>query len=102
MVETIERWLSVARSGGGFWRRHLTTARCWTCSSGWRSKPGCAIMDIYNGECAVSHKADESPVTAADHAAEKIILRGLREAYPEIPCVAEEEGGWRALAARAR
>jgi 3'(2'), 5'-bisphosphate nucleotidase len=52
---------------------------------------GLAIMDIYDGECAVSHKADESPVTAADHAAEKIILRGLREAYPDIPCVAEEE-----------
>jgi 3'(2'), 5'-bisphosphate nucleotidase len=52
---------------------------------------GRAIMEIYRGECAVSHKADESPVTAADHAAEDIILRGLREAYPDIPCVAEEE-----------
>ncbi len=52
---------------------------------------GRAIMEVYNGECAVSHKADKSPVTAADHAAEKIILLGLRAAYPDIACVAEEE-----------
>jgi len=52
---------------------------------------GHAVMEIYNGECVVLRKADESPVTAADHAAEKIILSGLRVAFPEIPCVAEEE-----------
>lgn len=52
---------------------------------------GRAIMVIHDGECIVDRKADESPVTAADHAAEKIILRGLRAAYPDIACVAEEE-----------
>lgn len=52
---------------------------------------GKAIMAIYAGECAVKHKSDDSPVTAADHAAEEIILTGLRKTYPAIPCVAEEE-----------
>ena len=36
-------------------------------------------------------KADRSPVTEADHAAEALILRGLREAAPHIPVIAEEE-----------
>ncbi|MFT3977914.1 MAG: 3'(2'),5'-bisphosphate nucleotidase CysQ [Sphingomonas bacterium] len=39
----------------------------------------------------VSIKPDESPVTAADHAAEAAILAGLREIAPHIPVVAEEE-----------
>jgi len=36
-------------------------------------------------------KPDASPVTEADHAAEALILAGLRAATPEIPVVAEEE-----------
>ena len=52
---------------------------------------GRAIMPIFQGECVVEQKPDASPVTAADQAAEAIILVGLREAYPDIPCVAEEE-----------
>jgi len=36
-------------------------------------------------------KADRSPVTEADHAAEKLIVTGLRAATPDIPVVAEEE-----------
>ncbi len=36
-------------------------------------------------------KEDRSPVTAADHAAEAVIVRGLREAAPGIPVIAEEE-----------
>jgi 3'(2'), 5'-bisphosphate nucleotidase len=38
----------------------------------------------------VSHKADESPVTAADQAAEAIILERLARAAPGVPVVAEE------------
>jgi 3'(2'), 5'-bisphosphate nucleotidase len=37
------------------------------------------------------HKADASPVTEADHAAEALIVEGLRRAAPEILVVAEEE-----------
>lgn len=39
----------------------------------------------------VTIKPDESPVTAADHAAEAAILAGLAEVAPHIPIVAEEE-----------
>lgn len=36
-------------------------------------------------------KSDGSPVTAADEAAEAILLAGLRELTPDIPVVAEEQ-----------
>ena len=36
-------------------------------------------------------KSDNSPVTEADHAAELLILEGLRAAAPHIPVIAEEE-----------
>jgi len=36
-------------------------------------------------------KADKSPVTEADHAAEALIVAGLRAATPDIPVIAEEE-----------
>jgi fructose-1,6-bisphosphatase/inositol monophosphatase family enzyme len=42
---------------------------------------------------AVEHKADGSPVTEADRAAECAIRDFLREATPEIPVVGEEFGG---------
>lgn len=48
------------------------------------------VMRFYATEAAVSEKADASPVTAADEAAEAILVRGLRELTPEIPLVAEE------------
>jgi 3'(2'),5'-bisphosphate nucleotidase len=47
--------------------------------------------DIYRGDVRVQHKADESPVTNADHAAEAIILERLAKAAPHIPIIAEEE-----------
>jgi 3'(2'), 5'-bisphosphate nucleotidase len=52
---------------------------------------GCKVMEIFHAGCAVDHKEDASPVTEADHASERIILDGLRTAFPDIPCVAEEE-----------
>ena len=36
-------------------------------------------------------KTDEIPVTAADHAAEAVIVQGLRAATPDLPVIAEEE-----------
>ena len=36
-------------------------------------------------------KADQSPVTEADHAAEALIVAALRAATPDIPVIAEEE-----------
>jgi 3'(2'), 5'-bisphosphate nucleotidase len=52
---------------------------------------GRAAHRIYQGPFAVQTKADESPVTAADQAAEEIILRHLATRAPHIPVVAEEQ-----------
>jgi len=52
---------------------------------------GEVIMQIRARGFATTAKADESPVTEADHAAEALILAGLRAACPDIPVVAEEE-----------
>jgi len=52
---------------------------------------GGAVMDVFCCDFDVKRKEDASPVTEADRAAEKIILQGLRLAFPDIPCVAEEE-----------
>ncbi|MBX3581236.1 MAG: 3'(2'),5'-bisphosphate nucleotidase CysQ [Rhizobiaceae bacterium] len=52
---------------------------------------GRKVMEVFRAGCAVKKKADASPVTEADQSSEKIILNGLRSAFPDIPCVAEEE-----------
>ncbi len=51
---------------------------------------GRVILAIYETGLEVRHKADCSPVTDADEAAERIILRHLSDAFPQIPVVAEE------------
>ena len=52
---------------------------------------GAAILAIRALGFETVRKADLSPVTAADHAAEAVIVAGLREATPDIPVIAEEE-----------
>ena len=53
---------------------------------------GDAIMEVYSREdLGVRAKADESPVTEADEAADKIISAGLRFAFPDIALVTEEQ-----------
>jgi 3'(2'), 5'-bisphosphate nucleotidase len=49
------------------------------------------IMRIYAGDLGERTKADKSPVTDADHAAEIVIVAGLRALTPGLPVVAEEE-----------
>ncbi len=53
-------------------------------------RAGEEILKIYAEPFDVENKADGSPVTKADAAAEKIILSGLAERFPDIPVVAEE------------
>ena len=53
-------------------------------------RAGAVILEHYHGDVAVRAKADASPVTAADEAAEAVILAHLAELTPEIPVVAEE------------
>ncbi|KGD83664.1 3'(2'), 5'-bisphosphate nucleotidase [Pantoea sp. PNA 14-12] len=58
---------------------------------------GDAIMQVYNGSVPadVSHKADDSPVTAADLAAHDVIVKGLKQLTPDIPVLSEEDPpGW--------
>ncbi len=47
-------------------------------------------MTYYQGDFEVRSKADASPVTAADEAAEAIIIAGLNRLTPDIPVIAEE------------
>ena len=49
------------------------------------------IMRIYAGDLGERVKADKSPVTDADHAAETVIVAGLRRLTPGLAVVAEEE-----------
>ena len=49
------------------------------------------ILSIRARGFVTDTKQDRSPVTEADHAAEALILAGLREGCPLIPVVAEEE-----------
>lgn len=51
---------------------------------------GRVILSFAAGAVAARNKADGSPVTAADEAAEAEIMRGLAALAPEIPIVAEE------------
>ena len=53
---------------------------------------GDKIMEIYNGpDFEVKAKSDDSPVTAADEAADAIISAGLRAAFPDVALVTEEQ-----------
>jgi 3'(2'), 5'-bisphosphate nucleotidase len=52
---------------------------------------GALILAVRERGFETLRKADASPVTEADHAAEALIAAGLRAATPDIPVVAEEE-----------
>lgn len=51
---------------------------------------GQAVMAIYATDFGAERKSDDSPVTAADLASEKIILAGLQRIAPGDPVVSEE------------
>ncbi|QPH55845.1 3'(2'),5'-bisphosphate nucleotidase CysQ [Pontivivens ytuae] len=53
---------------------------------------GAKIMEIYGSDdFEVRAKGDDSPVTAADEAADALISAGLRAAFPEMAFVTEEQ-----------
>lgn len=53
---------------------------------------GTRIMEIYErGDLSIETKSDDSPVTAADKAADAIIAAGLRAAFPDVMLVTEEQ-----------
>ena len=51
---------------------------------------GAVIMAVYATDFAVRGKDDQSPVTEADEAAERLIVPALQALTPDIPVVAEE------------
>jgi 3'(2'), 5'-bisphosphate nucleotidase len=57
-----------------------------------------AILKARAGALATRHKADLSPVTAADEASEAVILERLAHVLPGIPVVSEEAGATAELA----
>lgn len=52
---------------------------------------GEAILPYWRADVAVTAKADDSPVTAADLAAHRVIADGLQALAPEIPVLSEED-----------
>ena len=48
-------------------------------------------LDYFRSDLVVEHKADASPVTAADQEAEAIVLEALAEVAPQVPVIAEEQ-----------
>lgn len=55
------------------------------------SRAGEAILKVREAGPTIEIKADQSPVTEADRAAESILLGALSELAPGIPVLAEEE-----------
>ena len=51
---------------------------------------GATIMAIYEAGFEVRQKADASPVTEADEAAERLIVDRLRQLTPKVPVIGEE------------
>jgi 3'(2'), 5'-bisphosphate nucleotidase len=62
---------------------------------------GAEILKIYAADFTATRKADQSPVTEADVAAEAVILAALRRLTPDIPVIAEEQAQVQGLPAEA-
>jgi len=54
-------------------------------------KAGAVILEVYNRDFQTGQKADRSPVTEADTAAEAVILEALARLAPDVPAIAEEQ-----------
>jgi len=53
-------------------------------------RAGAAILEFDCRNVSTRHKADQSPVTMADEAAQAVALRGLAQDFPGVPVVSEE------------
>jgi 3'(2'), 5'-bisphosphate nucleotidase len=61
---------------------------------------GAVIMEIYaRNDFDVRAKSDNSPVTEADEAADRLIAAGLRADFPDLPLVTEEQAATHTLSA---
>lgn len=55
------------------------------------TRAGQEVMRYHGGAVEYDLKDDESPITKADKASHTIVTEALRESYPEIPIVSEED-----------
>ncbi len=53
-------------------------------------RAGEAILEVYGTDFSVRRKDDDSPLTAADLAAQRVIMAGLNGLDPKLPVVSEE------------
>src|SRR4051812_20989284 len=54
------------------------------------ARAGAAILAVDRRAMTIEGKADGSPVTAADLAADRVIAAGLAQLIPDVPAVSEE------------
>jgi 3'(2'), 5'-bisphosphate nucleotidase len=54
------------------------------------SEAGQVVMDVYATDFEVRRKADQSPVSEADEAAEALLVPGVQALLPGVPILAEE------------
>ena len=54
------------------------------------SEAGRVVMEVYATDFEVRRKADQSPVSEADEAAEALLVPGVRKLLPGVPILAEE------------
>lgn len=54
---------------------------------------GAAILDVYQSDFDVERKDDDSPLTQADLASNRVILAHLKALTPDIPILSEESSG---------
>lgn len=74
-----------------YWEKELEIARRAAVEAGRR------ILEIYNGESEIeiTYKEDTSPLTEADRAANQIIVKMLRDHFPDYAILSEEEADHR-------
>lgn len=53
---------------------------------------GEAILEFYDDDVEVMHKDDDSPLTKADLAAHRVIIKALKKIDPDTPVISEESG----------
>jgi 3'(2'), 5'-bisphosphate nucleotidase len=91
----------LGQMGGGLYDTDMDDMTLLNLAFDLAQRAGEIILDVRARGFDTQVKEDRSPVTEADHAAEAMIVAGLRAATPDIPVVAEEEVAAGHIAARA-
>src|SRR5258705_3382511 len=81
--------MNEARSSGPVIDRE-TAAALMESLTGLVMRAGTAILGVNRAAMKIDGKADGSPVTEADLAADRIIAEGLARLIPEVPALSEE------------